>query len=205
MIFSCKRPSHPYRTANPLSSGPQNMVENAGSKTLAMEFAVLMISHRLVPIVQSIANHGTYRQVDRAQNQAHGSVCPDLFFFNSLTFVLPLRSDEELKEDAETLAEKLADTFDHMSTYDEYVAEVSLLIKRHPVCTTIAVYCLDTLALPLPFPPQVRSGKLSWSPVHRSERFWRENAEKLNDKKHEILKLLLAYLKKSDDATVRIW
>ena len=38
---------------------------------------------------------------------------------------------------------------------------------------------------------EVRSGRLEWSPVHRSEKFWRENAHKLNDANYELLKVLL--------------
>merc|ERR1719481_2416562 len=41
---------------------------------------------------------------------------------------------------------------------------------------------------------EVKSGRLEWSPVHRSEKFWRENACKLNDKNYELLKILLALL-----------
>merc|ERR1719189_987530 len=33
---------------------------------------------------------------------------------------------------------------------------------------------------------EVRSGRLEWSPVHRSEKFWRENAHKLNDANYEL-------------------
>ena len=42
---------------------------------------------------------------------------------------------------------------------------------------------------------EVRSGRLEWSPVHRSEKFWRENAHKLNDANYELLKVhILIYL-----------
>ncbi|KAI8804463.1 armadillo-type protein [Cladochytrium replicatum] len=37
---------------------------------------------------------------------------------------------------------------------------------------------------------EVRSGKLDWSPPHLSEQFWRTNASKLNDKDHELLRML---------------
>merc|ERR1712079_777149 len=33
---------------------------------------------------------------------------------------------------------------------------------------------------------EVHSGRLEWSPVHRSEKFWRENAHKLNDANYEL-------------------
>ena len=38
---------------------------------------------------------------------------------------------------------------------------------------------------------EVKSGRLQWSPVHKSEKFWRENAEKFNEKKFEIVKWVL--------------
>jgi len=49
---------------------------------------------------------------------------------------------------------------------------------------------------------EVRAGRLEWSPVHRSEKFWRENAAKFNDKNYELLKLLLALLETSKDPLV---
>ena len=35
---------------------------------------------------------------------------------------------------------------------------------------------------------ELLSGHLSWSPVHESDLFWKENATKLNDKNYEQLK-----------------
>ena len=34
----------------------------------------------------------------------------------------------------------------------------------------------------------MKSGRLEWSPVHRSEKFWHENAARLNEKNFELLK-----------------
>lgn len=36
------------------------------------------------------------------------------------------------------------------------------------------------------------SGHLTWSPAHKDEDFWRENAGKLNEKEREPLKCVLA-------------
>ena len=36
---------------------------------------------------------------------------------------------------------------------------------------------------------EVRSRRLELSPVHRSEKFWRENAHKLNDANYELLRI----------------
>ena len=35
---------------------------------------------------------------------------------------------------------------------------------------------------------EILSGQLSWTPTHKNEEFWRENASKLNDKDREVLK-----------------
>ena len=35
---------------------------------------------------------------------------------------------------------------------------------------------------------ELKSGHLSWSPVHESDSFWKENVNKLNDKDYEQVK-----------------
>ncbi|KAJ7349306.1 ATPase V1 complex subunit H [Mycena albidolilacea] len=49
---------------------------------------------------------------------------------------------------------------------------------------------------------ELTSGHLSWTPVHESDDFWKENAIKLNDKDHEQLKVLVKLLKESSDPVV---
>ncbi|KAG8979224.1 H(+)-transporting V1 sector ATPase subunit H [Tulasnella sp. 427] len=49
---------------------------------------------------------------------------------------------------------------------------------------------------------ELASGHLSWTPVHDSEAFWKENAAKLNDKDHEQLRVLVKLLKESTDPVV---
>ncbi|EJF62445.1 ATPase V1 complex subunit H [Dichomitus squalens] len=49
---------------------------------------------------------------------------------------------------------------------------------------------------------ELLSGHLSWTPVHESDLFWKENATKLNDKDYELLKILIRLLKESNDPTV---
>jgi V-type H+-transporting ATPase subunit H len=43
---------------------------------------------------------------------------------------------------------------------------------------------------------------LSWSPVHDSDLFWRENVTKLNDGDYKQLRTLIHLLKESRDTTV---
>ncbi|KAI0029737.1 ATPase V1 complex subunit H [Vararia minispora EC-137] len=51
---------------------------------------------------------------------------------------------------------------------------------------------------------ELESGHLSWTPVHESEMFWKENATKLNERDHAYLKCaqLVKLLKDSSDATI---
>ncbi|KAG8724134.1 H(+)-transporting V1 sector ATPase subunit H [Ceratobasidium sp. 395] len=49
---------------------------------------------------------------------------------------------------------------------------------------------------------ELASGHLSWSPVHESEAFWKENATRLDEKDFAQLKRLVELLKTSQDNTV---
>jgi V-type H+-transporting ATPase subunit H len=49
---------------------------------------------------------------------------------------------------------------------------------------------------------EVKSGRLEWSPVHSSDKFWRENASRLNEKNYELLKILVRLLETSKDPLV---
>jgi len=49
---------------------------------------------------------------------------------------------------------------------------------------------------------ELTSGHLSWTPVHESDDFWKENATKLNDKDYEQLRILIKLLYESADPTV---
>ncbi|KAG7209553.1 hypothetical protein KM043_015632 [Ampulex compressa] len=49
---------------------------------------------------------------------------------------------------------------------------------------------------------EVKSGRLEWSPVHKSGKFWRENASRLNEKNYELLRILVHLLETSKDALV---
>jgi len=44
---------------------------------------------------------------------------------------------------------------------------------------------------------EVRSGNLDWTPVHKSEKFWRENVHKFEENQYEIVAILLNLLRNS--------
>ncbi|XP_071593646.1 V-type proton ATPase subunit H isoform X1 [Heliangelus exortis] len=79
--------------------------------------------------------------------------------------------DEDISEDIKFLLEKLGESVQDLSSFDEYSSEL-------------------------------KSGRLEWSPVHKSEKFWRENAVRLNEKNYELLKILTKLLEVSDDPQV---
>ncbi|KAK1172806.1 V-type proton ATPase subunit H-like [Acipenser oxyrinchus oxyrinchus] len=79
--------------------------------------------------------------------------------------------DEDISEDIKFLLEKLSESVQDLSSFDEYSSEL-------------------------------KSGRLEWSPVHKSEKFWRENAVRLNEKNYELLKILTRLLEVSDDPQV---
>ncbi|KAM8851426.1 V-type proton ATPase subunit H isoform 2-T3 [Spinachia spinachia] len=79
--------------------------------------------------------------------------------------------DEDITEDIKFLLEKLGESVQDLSSFDEYSSEL-------------------------------KSGRLEWSPVHKSEKFWRENAVRLNEKNYELLKILTRLLEVSDDPQV---
>ncbi|VDD90676.1 unnamed protein product [Enterobius vermicularis] len=49
---------------------------------------------------------------------------------------------------------------------------------------------------------ELKSGRLQWSPVHKSEKFWRENAQRFNEKDFELVKALIKILEAQADSLI---
>uniref|UniRef100_U5EWK6 V-type proton ATPase subunit H n=1 Tax=Corethrella appendiculata TaxID=1370023 RepID=U5EWK6_9DIPT len=79
--------------------------------------------------------------------------------------------DEDITGDVEFLTEKLQNSVQDLSSFDEYATEI-------------------------------KSARLEWSPVHKSAKFWRENAQRLNEKNYELLRILVHLLETSKDPLV---
>ena len=80
---------------------------------------------------------------------------------------------------------------------------MSFFLKRRYFCYSITKYLSINICSSYDeYITEVRSGRLEWSPVHRSEKFWRENAAKLNDRNYELLKILINLLETSKDHLV---
>lgn len=65
--------------------------------------------------------------------------------------------DQDIIEDIDFLTKKLDLLVNDVTSFDEYVAELT-------------------------------SCRLTWSPVHRSDKFWRENAARLNENNFYLVK-----------------
>lgn len=79
--------------------------------------------------------------------------------------------DEDITADVEFLTEKLQNSVQDLSSFDEYATEL-------------------------------KSARLEWSPVHKSAKFWRENAQRLNEKNYELLRILVHLLETSKDSVI---
>ncbi|XP_055859324.1 V-type proton ATPase subunit H isoform X1 [Episyrphus balteatus] len=79
--------------------------------------------------------------------------------------------DEDITADVEFLTEKLQNSVQDLSSFDEYATEL-------------------------------KSARLEWSPVHKSAKFWRENAQRLNEKNYELLRILVHLLETSKDPVI---
>lgn len=62
--------------------------------------------------------------------------------------------------------------------------------------------CCDHMSSFEEYRNEVLSGQLEWSPVHRLDKFWRDNAARLNDDNHKIVKMLVELLDKAKDPVV---
>ncbi|XP_055916028.1 V-type proton ATPase subunit H isoform X1 [Eupeodes corollae] len=79
--------------------------------------------------------------------------------------------DEDITADVEFLTDKLQNSVQDLSSFDEYATEL-------------------------------KSARLEWSPVHKSAKFWRENAQRLNEKNYELLRILVHLLETSKDPVI---
>ena len=58
-------------------------------------------------------------------------------------------------------------------------------IPSSPLCSVFVFLSISSFD---EYSSELKSGRLEWSPVHKSEKFWRENAVRLNEKNYELLK-----------------
>lgn len=64
------------------------------------------------------------------------------------------------------------------------------------------LFFAQTIVLSFTYHVHIFSPSLEWSPVHKSAKFWRENAVRLNERGQELLRTLVHLLEKSRDPVV---
>jgi len=67
---------------------------------------------------------------------------------------------------------------------DEDVADDVEFLDKH------LSECLNDVSSFDEYSSEIQSMRLEWSPVHKSEKFWRENVMRLNEKNYSLLKIL---------------
>ena len=114
--------------------------------------------------------------------------------------------DEDIQADIDFLKEKMEASLQDL----RYISKEQSRLNEFPFHQPKDTFC-DSITNCLyififssydEYITEVRSGRLEWSPVHRSEKFWRENAAKLNDRNYELLKILINLLETSKDHLV---
>ncbi|VDO03011.1 unnamed protein product [Rodentolepis nana] len=64
------------------------------------------------------------------------------------------------------------------------------------------VECVQDVSSLEEYVTELATGRLVWSPVHKSAQFWRENADKFTDNNYELLRMLIYLLEYSTDPQV---
>jgi V-type H+-transporting ATPase subunit H len=85
-------------------------------------------------------------------------------------------SDEDIMEDVVFLHDELTTNFESISYVSNIIISLTLLI-RILLCRTHDEYSFE-----------LASGHLSWTPVHKSNDFWKENVTKLNENDYKQLR-----------------
>lgn len=113
--------------------------------------------------------------LEKPSREVSGSYATEMIHFKAVPVINVMSKqtwqDADLQADVEYLSEKLNNSLQDLSSFDEYLAEV-------------------------------KTGRLEWSPVHRSDKFWRENVMRLNDNNYEVLGLLTTLLQESQNPVV---
>ncbi len=91
---------------------------------------------------------------------------------------------------------KIAEHLDNLSPNkvadEEVSADVSIL-KESLAAAMNSLNSFDEYA------SEVKSGKLAWSPPHKSELFWQDNRSRMGENECELLRILSSLLEPSND------
>lgn len=129
------------------------------------------VKEKVTRIILAAFRNFLEKSVERETRQEYALAMIQCKVLKQLENLEQQKYDEDISEDIKFLLEKLGESVQDLSSFDEYSSEL-------------------------------KSGRLECSPVHKSEKFWRENAARLNEKNDELLKILTELLEVSDDPQV---
>lgn len=138
-------------------------------------------NHMVIPVLADILNSTEKEKVKRI-------ICAS--FRNLLE---KIEDTEVVKTNClcmlQSKVKKLLEIMQQVQTDDpEIVEDVEFLDKK-----------LETLVMDVSsfdeYTLEITSGRLSWSPPHKSDKFWRENAQKLNENNFFLIRKLIEMLK----------
>eukprot|EP00040_Diaphanoeca_grandis_P023876 m.130458 g.130458 ORF g.130458 m.130458 type:complete len:483 (+) comp29481_c0_seq1:107-1555(+) len=121
-----------------------------------------------------------------------------LAFFKNMLFI-PDRPEIKKKNATEMVGLKLLPAIESIIQQGNADVDAAANLKYLKEELTI---CYDEMSTFDEYTNEVTSGRLEWSPVHRSDRFWRENAMRLNEDQYKLIKILIQLLETSVDPLV---
>nr|CAG4638370.1 EOG090X044C [Cyclestheria hislopi] len=156
--------------------------------TFSPNLVELMNKHKIIPILGDILNDSVKDKVTRII----------LAVFRNL---IEKPEDEQIaKENSVAMVQakvlkQLSILQQHKFDDEDITADIEFLNEKLQAS-------IQDLSSFDEYSTEVKSGRLEWSPVHKSERFWRENAPRLIEKNYELLKMLIHLLESSQDPLV---
>ncbi|XP_077966208.1 V-type proton ATPase subunit H-like isoform X2 [Styela clava] len=152
------------------------------------EIATNINRYNPVPVLADILGEAAKEKVTRIvlatfRNFIEKAEDPDVVKIMSLAMIhCKVLKNLEILQDKQFVDEDLEDDIEYLA---EHLAS-----------------CLQDLSSFDEYSSEIKSGRLEWSPVHKSEKFWRENAIRLNEKNHELLKILTNLMETSQEAQI---
>lgn len=93
---------------------------------------------------------------------------------------------------------KLIELMQQSQSEDPEIIEDVEFLDRKLETLVIDVSSFDEYTL------EITSNRLNWSPAHKSDKFWRENAQKLNENNFFLIKKLIDLLKNQSSSSLTL-
>lgn len=145
-------------------------------------------NHMIIPVLADILNSTEKEKVKRIivatlRNLLEKTNLPEVIKTNSLCML-------------QSKVKKLIDIMQQVTTDDPEIVEDCEFLDKKLETLVMDVSSFDEYTL------EITSNRLNWSPAHKSDKFWRENAQKLNENNFFLIKMLIEYLKNENTSSL---